>query len=223
VAARPSYPGAEQFLPGSRALTALRSAAAGCRGCDLYENATQTVFGRGPDDARLMLIGEQPGDVEDTEGKPFVGPAGRLLDRAIGDAGLSDTATYVTNAVKHFRWKGARGSKRRIHEKPSAGQSAACRPWLAAEVAAVGPTVLVALGATAAASLFGPAFRLTQHRGAILAWPPEKGDFAGDRTPIQAALATIHPSAVLRAADDERAEAYDGLVRDLRTAAERLG
>jgi uracil-DNA glycosylase len=222
VAARPSYPGAEQFLPDTRSLTALRTAAAGCQGCDLYENATQTVFGRGPGDARLMLVGEQPGDVEDTEGKAFVGPAGRLLDRAIGDAGLGDTATYVTNAVKHFRWKGARGGKRRIHEKPSAGQSTACRPWLAAELAAVGPSVLVALGATAAGSLFGPAFRLTQHRGTVLAWPPEKGDFAGDPTPIQAALATVHPSAVLRAPDEDRAEAYDGLVRDLRAAAERL-
>jgi uracil-DNA glycosylase len=222
VAARPSYPGAEQFLPDTPSLAALRTAAAGCRGCDLYENATQTVFGRGPADARLMLVGEQPGDVEDTEGKAFVGPAGRLLDRAIGDAGLSDTATYVTNAVKHFRWKGARGGKRRIHEKPSAGQSTACRPWLAAELAAVGPTVLVALGATAAGSLFGPAFRLTQHRGTVLPWPPEKGDFAGDATPVQAALATIHPSAVLRAPDEDRAEAYDGLVRDLRAAADRL-
>jgi uracil-DNA glycosylase family protein len=222
VAARPSNPGAEQFLPDTRSLDALRSAAAGCRGCDLYENATQTVFGRGPGEARLMLVGEQPGDVEDTEGEAFVGPAGRLLDRAVGDAGLRETATYVTNAVKHFRWKGARGGKRRIHEKPSAGQSAACRPWLAAELAAVRPTVLVALGATAAGSLFGPAFRVTQQRGTMLPWPPEKGDFAGDPTPIQAALATVHPSAVLRARDEDRAEAYDGLVRDLRAAAERL-
>jgi DNA polymerase len=223
VAARPSYPGAEQFLPETRSLPALRAAAVGCRGCDLYEQATQTVFGRGPRDARLMLVGEQPGDVEDTEGKAFVGPAGRLLDRAIGDAGLTDTAVYVTNAVKHFRWKGARGGKRRIHEKPSAGQAAACRPWLAAELAVIRPAVLVALGATAAGSLFGPAFRLTQHRGEALPWPPERGEFARDSTPIQAALATVHPSAVLRAPDEDRAETYDGLVRDLRAAAERLG
>jgi DNA polymerase len=222
VTGRPSYPGAEHFLPNDRSLGELRAAAAGCRGCDLHEQATQTVFGRGLLGARLMLVGEQPGDVEDTEGKAFVGPAGRLLDRAVDDAGLSDIPTYVTNAVKHFRWKGARGSKRRIHEKPSAGQSSACRPWLAAELAAVQPVVLVALGATAAGSLFGSAFRLTAHRGASLPWPPERGDFVDDPTPIRAAMATVHPSAVLRAPDEDRAEAYDGLVRDLRAAAERL-
>ncbi len=128
----------------------------------------------------------------------------------------------MTNAVKHFRWKGARGGKRRIHEKPSAGQSTACRPWLRAELAAVGPDVLVALGATAAGSLFGPQFRLTQHRGQALGWPPESGDFAGDDTPVGTALATIHPSAVLRAPDEDRAAAFDGLVHDLRAAAEHL-
>jgi DNA polymerase len=223
VATRPSYPGAAQFLPESRSLSALREASGHCRGCDLYEQATQTVFGRGPADARVMLVGEQPGDVEDTEGKAFVGPAGRLLDRAMTDAGLDPATAYITNAVKHFRWKGARGGKRRIHEKPSAGQATACRPWLGAEIAAVRPAVLVALGATAAASLFGPAFRLTQHRGEVLAWPPVKGDFAADPTPIESALATIHPSAVLRAPDEDRAEFYDGLVRDLRAAADRLG
>jgi uracil-DNA glycosylase len=169
-----------------------------------------------------MLIGEQPGDVEDTEGEAFVGPAGRLLDRALVDAGLADTDGYVTNAVKHFRWKGARNSKRRIHDKPSAGQVTACRPWLAAELAAIGPSVLVALGATAAGSLFGPGFRLTQHRGELLAWPPARGDFAGDETPVQAAFATIHPSAVLRAPDSDRADTYAGLVHDLRTAAAQL-
>jgi uracil-DNA glycosylase family protein len=223
MAARPADPGAEQFLPDTRSLPALRDAAAVCRGCDLYEQATQTVFGRGPDDAPLMLVGEQPGDVEDTEGQAFVGPAGRLLDRAIADAGLADTATYVTNAVKHFRWKGARGGKRRIHDKPSTGQANACRPWLAAELAVVRPAVLVALGATAAGSLFGPAFRLTQHRGEVLPWPPDQGDFAGDATPIKATLATVHPSAVLRARDKDRAEAYDGLVRDLLEARRCLG
>jgi DNA polymerase len=169
-----------------------------------------------------MLVGEQPGDVEDTEGEAFVGPAGRLLDRALADAGLADTAIYLSNAVKHFRWKGTRGGKRRIHEKPSAAQAAACRPWLAAELAAVRPAVLVALGATAAGSLFGSGFRLTQHRGEVLPWPPEKGDFAGDDVPIDAALATVHPSAVLRAPDEDRPGAYDGLVRDLRAAGDRL-
>jgi uracil-DNA glycosylase len=223
VTARPSYPGADQFLPDGRTLAALRDAAAECRGCDLYEQATQTVFGRGPGDARLMLVGEQPGDVEDTEGQAFIGPAGRLLDRALTDAGLADTPTYVTNAVKHFRWKAPRGGKRRIHDKPSTGQANACRPWLAAELDVVRPAVLVALGATAAASLYGPAFRLTQHRGEVLPWPPEKGDFAGDATPIKSTLATVHPSAVLRARDEDRAEAYDGLVRDLSEARRCLG
>jgi uracil-DNA glycosylase family protein len=222
VAGRASYPGAEEFLPPARSLAALRYAAAGCRGCDLYADATQTVFGRGPRDARVMLVGEQPGDVEDTDGRAFVGPAGRLLDRALADAGLADTACYTTNAVKHFRWKGARNGKRRIHEKPSAAQAAACRPWLAAELDAVRPSVLVALGATAAGSLFGSAFRLTQHRGEALEWPPATGPFAGTGPPVDAAFATIHPSAVLRAPDEDRAAAYDGLVADLRTAAGRL-
>jgi uracil-DNA glycosylase len=212
------YPGAEQFLPPQRDLSALRDAAASCRGCDLYQRATQTVFGRGPRTPRLMLVGEQPGDVEDTEGVAFVGPAGRLLDRALSDAGLADTPLYVTNAVKHFRWKQVRGGKRRIHEKPSAAQSTACRPWLGAELAAVRPAVLVALGATAAGSLFGSAFRLTAHRGTPLDWPPDAGDFTADATPVEAALATIHPSAVLRAPAEERTSAYDGLVADLRAA-----
>jgi DNA polymerase len=221
VPGRTRYPGAEQFLPDSTTLPALREAAAGCRGCDLYENATQTVFGRGLDSAPLMLVGEQPGDVEDTEGQAFVGPAGRLLDRALAEAGLDPDRLYVTNAVKHFRWKQSRG-KRRIHDKPSAAQATACRPWLAAEVHAVQPSVLVALGATAAGSLFGPGFRLTQHRGEALEWPPPSGDFAGDPTPVRAALATIHPSAVLRAPDDEREAAFAGLVADLGRAAAAL-
>jgi uracil-DNA glycosylase len=216
------YPGAEQFLPADCDLPALRHTAAYCRGCDLFEQATQTVFGRGPQTARLMLVGEQPGDVEDTEGVAFVGPAGRLLDRALGDAGLADTPRYVTNAVKHFRWKSVRGGKRRIHEKPSAAQSTACRPWLAAELAAVRPSVLVALGATAAGSLFGPAFRLTHYRGTPLSWPPTGGDFSEDDTPVEVALATVHPSAVLRAPAEERTGAYDGFVADLRAAKELL-
>jgi uracil-DNA glycosylase len=218
VPARTRYPGAEQFLPDSKDLASLRAAAASCRGCDLYERATQTVFGRGPDSASLMLVGEQPGDVEDTEGTAFIGPAGKLLDRALGDAGLEGADLYVTNSVKHFRWKESRG-KRRIHEKPGAAQAAACRPWLGAELAAVRPRVVVALGATAAGSLFGPTFRLTQHRGTPLDWPPEKGDFAGDGTPVEAAVATIHPSAVLRATDDDRKAAFGGLVADLKVAA----
>ena len=166
--ARITYPGAEEFLPGSRNLADLRRAATGCRGCDLYEKATQVVFGAGNAGAAIMIVGEQPGDVEDQRGAPFVGPAGALLNRALAEAELDQVPTFVTNAVKHFRWKETRG-KRRIHEKPSAAQSTACRPWLAAELHAVQPRFVVALGATAAGSLFGPGFRLTQSRGAMLA------------------------------------------------------
>jgi uracil-DNA glycosylase len=221
MAGRAAYAGAEQFLPDSNELADLRQAVAGCEGCDLYERATQAVFGAGTSGARIMLIGEQPGDVEDQRGEPFVGPAGAVLHRALADADLRDVPTYVTNAVKHFRWKETRG-KRRIHDKPSAAQSNACRPWLAAEVQAVAPRFIVALGATAAGSLFGSGFRLTQTRGALLPWPPEKGDFTSDETPVQGALATIHPSAVLRAQNDDRTSAYNGLVSDLRVAAAAL-
>lgn len=213
--ARVTYPGAEEFLPASGDLDDLRGAASSCRGCDLYENATQVVFGAGRAGAVIMLVGEQPGDVEDQRGAPFVGPAGGLLHRALADAELDDVPAFVTNAVKHFRWKQTRG-KRRIHDKPSAAQSTACRPWLAAELHAVQPRFVVALGATAAGSLFGPSFRLTQSRGALLPWPPEKGSFADDPTDVDGALATIHPSAVLRASGDDREAAYQGLVADLR-------
>jgi DNA polymerase len=145
-----------------------------------------------------------------------------LLNRALADAELESVPTYVTNAVKHFRWKQTRG-KRRIHDKPSAAQSTACRPWLAAELHAVQPRFVVALGATAAGSLFGPSFRLTQSRGAVLSWPPDKGDFVDDPTPVDGALATIHPSAVLRASTDDRDAAYRGLVGDLKVLAAALG
>src|SRR5438067_7118912 len=155
--------GAEQYLPDNHTLDALRDAAAGCRGCDLWEAATQTVFGDGAARARLMLVGEQPGDREDIEGKPFVGPAGRILDEGLEAAGVPRSAVYLTNAVKHFRW--VRRGKRRLHEKPNSGQVRACRPWLDAEVEAVRPRLLVLLGATAAQSVLGPAVRVTQHRG----------------------------------------------------------
>jgi uracil-DNA glycosylase len=222
VAPRTQHLGAEQFLPAHSGLRALAEAAAQCQGCDLYVSATQTVFGRGSATSSLMLVGEQPGDVEDTEGEPFVGPAGQVLDRALRDADLANTPTFVTNAVKHFRWKSVRGSKRRIHEKPTAAQATACRPWLAAELRTVAPTVLVALGATAAGSLFGPSFRLTKARGEQLAWPPTAGPFADDRTQVSAAFATIHPSAVLRAPAEDRAATYDGLVADLRAVARAI-
>ena len=220
MAARTTHPGAAPFVPGTTDLDALRDAAAGCEGCDLYADATQTVFGAGTATAALMLVGEQPGDVEDVRGQPFVGPAGALLLRALGAAGLDETPRWTTNAIKHFRF--TQRGKRRLHEKPSAAQSTACRPWLAAELAAVRPRVLVALGATAGASLFGPGFRLGAARGAALSWPPDKGSFAGDPTPIDAAFATLHPSAVLRAPDDEREAAFDGLVADLRLVGKHL-
>ncbi len=199
---------AEPFLPDSDRLPALARAAAGCQGCELYQNATQPVFGRGKAGSSLMLVGEQPGDVEDQRGEPFVGPAGKMLDRALAEAGIDAGRIYLTNAVKHFRWKPDERSKRRIHQKPSAGNVRACRPWLAAELRAVHPQLVVALGATAAQSLLGTGFRLTQHRGSVL-----DAELDGIRFSV---LATIHPSAVLRAPD--RDEALAGLVTDLRAA-----
>lgn len=213
---------AKLFLPSAAPtetdLAALRTAAAGCRGCELHERATQTVFGDGATPARVMLVGEQPGDVEDRRGEPFVGPAGRLLDQALAEAGLERNALYVTNAVKHFRWKATASGKRRLHQRPDAHHVDACRPWLSAEIAVVRPRVVVALGATATQSLFGSGFRLTTHRGERLGWPPERGPYAGsERDSVEYALTTIHPSAVLRAGE-LRGEVYDSLVEDLRQA-----
>ena len=198
---------AAPFVPATRKLAALAEAAHGCRGCDLYKDATQVVFGAGPARARIVFVGEQPGDQEDRQGEPFVGPAGALLDTALADAGIPRSAVYVTNAVKHFKWE-PRG-KRRIHKKPRASEIAACRPWLEAELRAIKPDVVVCLGATAAQSAFGTQFRLMQQRGTLLP------SALSART-----LATIHPSAVLRAPDAEgRREAYDLLVSDLKIAA----
>jgi DNA polymerase len=208
---------AEEFVPHTRSLRRLCAASASCHGCELFEAATQTVFGSGPRAARIMLVGEQPGDVEDQQGRPFVGPAGTLLDRALADSGIARPEVYLTNAVKHFRWKPSERGKRRIHDKPATRHIDACRPWLAAELGAVGPQVLVALGAVAAQSLFGGSFRLSDHRGQRLGWPPPDGAFAEDRTPIAVAMATIHPSAALRAGP-KRADTYAGLVRDLAIA-----
>ena len=198
--------GAEDFLPEQLDLDSLREAAAGCRGCDLWENATQTVFGDGASKAQMMLVGEQPGDREDVEGEPFVGPAGRVLDEALEAAGIARSRVYVTNAVKHFRW--VRRGKRRLHEKPNAQQVRACRPWLEAEVKAMRPSLIVLMGATAAQSLLGPTFRVTQHRGKVLP------------TPLGVpAVATVHPSSILRAPDDEaRHEAMRSFIDDLRSA-----
>src|SRR5690242_8003476 len=160
---------AAEFLPNSRSLTVLERAAAGCRGCPLYEDATQAVFGEGRKRAELMLVGEQPGDKEDLAGEPFVGPAGKLLDRALEEAGIDRSQAYVTNAVKHFKWK-PRG-KRRLHQTPRVGEIEACKPWLAAEVEAIRPEAVLAMGATAARSLFGPKVKVTKDRGRPLDSP----------------------------------------------------
>jgi uracil-DNA glycosylase family protein len=206
---------AEPYVPETDRLPDLARAADGCRGCELYQDATQTVFGRGPAGAAMMLVGEQPGDVEDQRGEPFVGPAGKLLRRALAEAGIEPDGAYLTNAVKHFAFT-MRGA-RRLHQTPKRGHVVACRPWLAAELRSVQPKVLVALGATASQALFGPSFRLSQHRGEVLRLPTEDQPSAIDPQVI----ATIHPSAVLRAGDDRQAM-YDGLVEDLRRGAALL-
>ncbi|QXJ24124.1 UdgX family uracil-DNA binding protein [Actinomadura graeca] len=240
------------FLPADAEdrsnLSTLRHAAAGCRGCDLYRNATQTVFGEGSPGARVVLVGEQPGDQEDRQGAPFVGPAGRLLDRALEEAGIERGEAYVTNAVKHFKFKRQEGGgKRRIHETPNAGEMRACRPWLLAELRILEPEVVVVLGATAGKALLGSSFRVTKQRGRLLPLPHldalgtpaaareidnaldggqddgGAGDSAdeGGRDESRARLlATIHPSAVLRAED--RDAMYAGLVDDLTTVARAL-
>ena len=194
---------AAEYLPKSRSLKALAEAAEGCRGCDLYKDATQAVFGQGRASARLMLVGEQPGDKEDKEGEPFVGPAGRLLDKALEGAGIDRSEAYVTNAVKHFKWR-PRGN-RRLHQTPRAGEIEACKPWLEAEVQAVKPEAIVALGASAARSLFGTKVKVTKDRGRPLESP---------LAPV--AAVTIHPSAIIRLRDhDEREAELAALVADL--------
>ena len=190
-------------------IDAVREEARGCTACELHRLGTQTVFGEGPAPARFMLVGEQPGDREDREGRPFVGPAGQLLDRMLEEAGIDRSAVYVTNAVKHFRWRPGGGGPRRIHEKPGWKHINACRPWLDRELVLVRPDVLVCLGATAAQALFGKTFRITQRRGERVESPLAR-----------IALATLHPSAVLRADDDERQAMHDLVVADLRAAAE---
>ncbi|WP_213450975.1 UdgX family uracil-DNA binding protein [Rhizomonospora bruguierae] len=214
-------PGAQEFVPsGPPDLDELRAAAAGCQGCHLYQDATQTVFGRGDAGAKLVFVGEQPGDQEDRQGLPFVGPAGHLLRRAVDEAGLPVEHLYITNAVKHFKFKQSGPGKRRIHQSPDRIEITACRPWLVAEFAALRPDVVVVLGATAAKALLGPSFRVTQSRGTVLPWP-ESAQRPQD-FPVEPAklVATIHPSAVLRA--DDRQTAYSGLVADLKVAAAAL-
>jgi DNA polymerase len=214
--------------PTGVGLDGLRTAAAGCRACELWEPATQTVFGEGPVTARIVFVGEQPGDQEDRQGEPFVGPAGRLLDKALADAGIERRDAYITNAVKHFRF--APKGKRRIHQTPGPEHLRACRPWLEAEFAVLQPEVVVCLGATAAKALISPSFRITKDRGHLLPWTPPGvaaaagGDADDDEdAPHQTwMLATTHPSAILRTPDEAREAAYGALVTDLKVVASAL-
>ena len=204
-------PTAEPFLPQRITLPALKKAVQGCRGCPLYKNATQAVFGEGPVHARVMFIGEQPGDQEDLAGKPFVGPAGKLLDQVLEEVGIDRSDVYVTNAVKHFKWE-PRGT-RRIHSKPNAREMAACKPWLTAEFQVVAPKMVICLGATAAQDLFGSKFKITKERGKIMA----------DTGIAPMVMATVHPSSILRAPDhDAREKARKEFTEDLAKAAKAL-
>jgi uracil-DNA glycosylase family protein len=199
------------FGPATRSLGELRADAAGCKACDLWKTGTQTVFGEGSESAEIVFVGEQPGDKEDLSGRPFVGPAGQVLDEGLAEAGIDRSLAYVTNAVKHFKWT-ARG-KRRIHQRPNAAEIAACRPWLEAELAVIQPKVLVALGATAAQALLGRQFRVTKQRG-----QPVESDLAPQ------VVATVHPSSILRQeTDEDRAAAMEAFVADLKVVAKLLG
>ncbi|MEV6793333.1 UdgX family uracil-DNA binding protein [Streptomyces sp. NPDC051320] len=218
---------AADYLPSRGGLPALRRAAADCRGCALFEGATQTVFGSGTRTARIVLVGEQPGDQEDRSGEPFVGPAGRLLRKALAEAGIEEDDAYFTNAVKHFKFAQSAPGKRRIHKPPSLHEMTACRPWLAAELKVIDPHLVVALGATAGKALLGGSFRVNEQRGRLL--PVPSWEELGHSAPADASVtsdgahclvATVHPSAVLRATD--RQGAYGGLVSDLRMAAGAL-
>jgi uracil-DNA glycosylase len=210
MAKRASSKSANLLIPPHPTIPALQKAAKDCKACDLWKRGTQTVFGEGEPDAKVIFVGEQPGDREDLEGKPFVGPAGGLLDKALVEAGIDRKRVYVTNAVKHFKWE-PRG-KRRIHKKPSAAEIAACRPWLDAEIAALRPKVVVCLGATAAQALLGRDFRVTQHRGEFI-----------DSPLAPFVMATVHPSSILRAPDDEtRHEEMRRFVADLKKLASVL-
>jgi len=203
----PSKSSANDLIPPRPKLSSLKNAAADCKACDLWKKGTQTVFGDGSRRSNVLFVGEQPGNEEDLTGKPFVGPAGKLFDNALEEAGIDRKQTYVTNVVKHFKWE-PRG-KRRIHKKPNAMEIAACRPWLEAEIAVVKPEVIVALGATAAQALLGPKFRVTKQRGQFI-----------DSTLAPYVMATVHPSSILRAPDDEtRRLEYRRFVDDLKKLA----
>ena len=202
---------AADFIPPRPTLARLREAAAGCRGCRLWVNATQTVFGEGPRTAEVMLVGEQPGDQEDRQGHPFVGPSGRLLDEGLAAAGIDRRRVYVTNAVKHFKFVRIELTKRRLHKKPTAAEVRACHPWLEAEIRLIKPRVIVTLGATAAQALLGPRFKVTEQRG-----KPARSEWA------EAVIATVHPSAVLRAPADARERARREFFADLKRVGKYL-
>jgi uracil-DNA glycosylase family protein len=202
---------AAQLIPEGADLGRLRAIAAGCTACDLHKTGTQTVWGEGTATAEVMLVGEQPGDREDIEGRPFVGPAGRLLDSALESAGIDRSKVYVTNVVKHFKWE-PRG-KRRIHKKPNAAEVTACKPWLEAEIERVDPHVVVALGATAAQALLGKDFRVTKQRGEFIEWPAPGGRIV---------TATVHPSSILRAPDESRDAELEEFIHDLSLVANEL-
>ena len=203
--------GRQLSLDDNPSLPQLRKEAAACKACDLWKTGTQVVFGEGKAGAEAMFVGEQPGDQEDKAGRPFVGPAGKLFDQALAEAGIDREQVYVTNVVKHFRWKAAPRGKRRIHRKPDLREQLACRPWLDAELHQVRPTVLVCLGATAAQALLGRSFRVTQDRGLFVESP---------LAPF--VMATVHPSSILRAPDDAREEAMRAFIADLRKVAKVL-
>jgi uracil-DNA glycosylase family protein len=212
-------PGAAAWVPARPTLPDLRSAVQECRGCELYADATQGVMGSGPEHAELMVVGEQPGDKEDQEGEPFVGPAGRLLDRALSEAGIDPAGVFRTNVVKHFRFSGTRG-KQRIHKSPSRVHVAACGPWLVAELDLVRPTGVLLLGGTAGKALYGAGFRVGDVRGQLQGWPEDVGGEAVAEHVPDWVVTTTHPSAVLRSR--ERDQDFALLVRDLRVAAEAL-
>jgi uracil-DNA glycosylase family protein len=214
VDATDPHPGAAGWVKKGASLQELAAALPQCRGCDLADNGSRPVFGNGPENARIAIVGEQPGDIEERRGQPFVGPAGKLLDRALEAAAIDRDEVWVTNSVLHFKFTQRAPGQRRIHQTPDAHQVAACKPWLEAQLNQLRPELVILLGATAAKALLGPEFRVTRQRGTLLPGPPGTG---------AQLIATIHPSAVLRGDDQDRDVMFDGLVADLRIAASALG